>query len=61
MTIDINDCVTASEAARILGISRRMVNYLIEVRDLYAHKIGPRTVLLRRSAVEALKARRANR
>jgi hypothetical protein len=62
MTIDIDQYVTAAEAARILGTTRRMVTYYInETRELYAHKIGPRICLIRRDAVERLKARRLAR
>jgi excisionase family DNA binding protein len=61
MNIDLSEYVTASEAARILGITRSTVNYLIKMRDLFAHKIGPRICLIRRDAVEALKARKATR
>jgi excisionase family DNA binding protein len=61
MTLDLNEYVTASDAARILGVSRSFVNYLVSVRDLFAHKFGPRTVLVRRADVERLKEKRARR
>ena len=61
MTLDPTEFVTASDAARILGVSRAMVTWYIQNRDLYATRFGPRTVLLKRSAVEALKQRRASR
>jgi excisionase family DNA binding protein len=61
MTLELNDYITASDAARLLGVSRAMVTYMIRVRDLYAHKFGPKTVLIRRADVERLKERRARR
>lgn len=59
MTLELNEYITASDAARLLGVSRAFVNYLIKARDLYAHKFGPRTVLIRRIDVERLKEKRA--
>jgi excisionase family DNA binding protein len=61
MTIDLNEYITESEAARLLGVCRSTVNYYISARDLFAHKFGPKTVLVRRSDVERLKEQRARR
>jgi excisionase family DNA binding protein len=59
MIIDINEMVTASEAARMLGVTRLTVHRMIERRDLFAHKLGPKTVVIRRQDVEWLKRRLA--
>jgi excisionase family DNA binding protein len=60
-TLTPNDYMTASEAARLLGVSRSAINYFIRVRDLYATKIGQCVCLIRRRDVERLKAKRATR
>ena len=60
MTIQLEDYITGSEAARILGVSRGAITYFLQTRDLLsAVRVPPRTLLLRRDEVEALKARRA--
>jgi excisionase family DNA binding protein len=61
MTIELNDYITASEAARLLGVNRSTVNYYIRIRDLFAHRFGPKTVLIKRADAERLKEKRARR
>jgi len=59
--IESNDYMTASDAARLLGVTQPYVSQLIAAGELAAMKFGPRTVLIKRTAVEALKQRRARR
>jgi hypothetical protein len=62
MTIQIEDYVTGSEAAKILGVSRGAITYFLQTRDLLsAVRVPPRTLLLRRDEVQRLKEKRASR
>jgi hypothetical protein len=62
MTIRLEpkDYVTGAEAARILGVSRGAITYFVRHRELFPVKVRF-ALLLKRSAVEALKQRRAGR
>jgi hypothetical protein len=60
MNMQIEDYITGSEAARTLGVSRGAITYFRQIGSLKSSvKIGHGTLLLKRSEVEALKARRA--
>jgi len=59
--MSIEDYVTTNEAARILGVTRGAVAHWLRDRVLFAVKMGPRAFLIQRSAVEALKEKRARR
>ncbi len=51
------DIIGTAEAARILGLTQRMVVYLIKEGELEAKKIGPNWAIDKNS-VESHKARR---
>jgi len=60
--IELNELITAAETARILGVTQPMINYFLRNREiLFAIRIGPRAVLLRRDEIERLTGRRAAR
>jgi excisionase family DNA binding protein len=61
VTVELNEYITATSAAELLGVSRAMVHYLIRVRDLSATRLGPKAWLIRRIDAERLKEKRASR
>jgi excisionase family DNA binding protein len=62
MTTMIEDqYITLTECAKVLGLSRSMIHYLIRDRELPARRFGPKAWLVRRLDAERLKEKRAAR
>jgi len=47
MTIDINDFIPITEAAKVIGVTRAWVHVLIRARELTCIKLGPKVWLAR--------------
>jgi len=62
MTMTIEDeYITLTEAAKLLGLSRSMMHYLIRDRELPARRFGPKAWLVRLIDAERLKEKRLAR
>jgi excisionase family DNA binding protein len=55
------DLITLAEVAKLIGVSRTMIHYLIASRDLPARRFGPKAWLVRRVDAERLKEKRTQR
>jgi excisionase family DNA binding protein len=56
-----NEYVTLTEAAKLIGISRSMLHYLIHDREITVLRLGPKAQVVRRIDAERLKEKRAAR